>query len=173
MSHSARCLPMATCSCASLLGGLPCRVLGVVSLCLDRIGRTAGGGRRRAGTGGRAGSRIRATGNDEPTARRRPRPNRVVASSSILVTPEIRPPYAALAAPILNLLMAVYVFVLNLKKLINCHTDSAAVAGAYLLRVLLCNVNAALASCLRVPVGVGFSVDLHERCRSRGWVVGA
>ena len=75
MSHSARCLPMATCSCASLLGGLPCRVLGVVSLCLDRIGRTAGGGRRRAGTRGRAGSRIRAAGNDEgmnPTARRRP-----------------------------------------------------------------------------------------------------
>lgn len=96
MRHSARCLPMATCSCASrsLLGGLPCHVLGVVSLCLDRIGRTAEGGRRRAGTGGRAGSRIRAAGNDEPTARRRPRarPNRVVAS------PEIRPPYAALAA---------------------------------------------------------------------------
>ena len=81
-------------------------MLGVVSLCLDRIGRTAEGGRRRAGTGGRAGSRIRAAGNDEPTARRRPRPTRVVAS------PEIRPPYAARSPLILILLMAVYVLLI-------------------------------------------------------------
>ena len=173
MRRSARCLPMATCSCASLLGRPPSRVLGVVSLCLDRIGRTAGGGRRRAGTRGRAGSRIRAAGNDEgmnPTARATP-PNRAPKRKTVnpvVASPEIRSPSAH---PNGGLVIVLYL------KLIILHTDTAAVSGflsASLHRVLHpSNVNTALASSLCIPVGVGFRVDHHERCRSRGWVVGA